>query len=69
MFFSKLKKFISKIRADYTKNMKSSKRAVQQLATAMWIIDILALRVGGEKDTDEEVSLLICKYAQTHKDT
>jgi len=31
-----------------------------QLGTAMWVIDRLALRVGGEKDTDEEADTVGC---------
>jgi DNA topoisomerase-1 len=31
-----------------------------QLATAMWVIDRLALRVGGEKDTEEEADTVGC---------
>jgi DNA topoisomerase-1 len=32
----------------------------RQLATAVWVIDRLALRVGGEKDTDEEADTVGC---------
>lgn len=51
---------IDKIRADYKKNLKSKKNETKQLATAMWVIDRLALRVGGEKDTDEEADTVGC---------
>ena len=51
---------IEKIRSDIRKNLKSNDKAVRQLATAMWVIDRLALRVGGEKDTDEEADTVGC---------
>lgn len=51
---------IDKIRADYKKNLKSKSLETRQIATAMWVIDRLALRVGGEKDTDEEADTVGC---------
>jgi DNA topoisomerase-1 len=51
---------IDKIRADYKKNLKSKSLEVRQIATAMWVIDRLALRVGGEKDTEEEADTVGC---------
>ncbi|GMH77046.1 hypothetical protein TrRE_jg8907 [Triparma retinervis] len=51
---------IEKIRSDIRKNLKSNDKSVRQLATAMWVIDRLALRVGGEKDTDEEADTVGC---------
>jgi len=51
---------IDKIRRDYKKNLKSKEKDMRQLATAMWVIDRLALRVGGEKDTDEEADTVGC---------
>lgn len=51
---------IDKIRADYKKNLKSKSMENRQVATAMWVIDRLALRVGGEKDTDEEADTVGC---------
>ena len=56
----KLKKYIDKIRKDYHKNLKAKNKANRQRATAMWIIDILALRVGGEKNTSEEADTVGC---------
>ena len=41
------------IRAHYEKLLASSDAFDRQSGTAMWIIDRLALRVGGEKDEDE----------------
>jgi len=51
---------IDKIRADYKKNLTAKSGEKRQLATAMWVIDRLALRVGGEKDTDEEADTVGC---------
>jgi len=48
-------KNIDKIRASYKKHLKSSNMETRQLATATWLIDRLALRVGGEKDTGESL--------------
>jgi DNA topoisomerase-1 len=53
-------KNIDKIRASYKKSLKSSDEEIRQLATATWLIDRLALRVGGEKDTDEEADTVGC---------
>ncbi|KAL9189416.1 hypothetical protein ACHAXT_009091 [Thalassiosira profunda] len=51
---------IDKIRKDYRKNLKSKEHEVRQVATAMWVIDRLALRVGGEKDTEAEADTVGC---------
>jgi len=51
---------IDKIRANYKKKLKAKSGEERQLATAMWVIDRLALRVGGEKDTDEEADTVGC---------
>jgi DNA topoisomerase-1 len=53
-------KNIDKIRAGYKKQLKSKDTETRQLATAVWVIDRLALRVGGEKDTDEEADTVGC---------
>ena len=47
----RLKQFVVKIREDYSKKMKSNDSIERQLGTATYLIDFLALRVGGEKDT------------------
>jgi DNA topoisomerase-1 len=49
-----LAKHIDKIRAEYTNGLGSADVRIAQLATALYLIDRLALRVGNEKDTDEE---------------
>eukprot|EP00299_Pterocystis_sp_00344_P018027 c9013_g1_i1.p1 GENE.c9013_g1_i1~~c9013_g1_i1.p1 ORF type:complete len:861 (+),score=243.89 c9013_g1_i1:51-2633(+) len=51
---------IDVIRSDYTNAMGSKDTAAAQLATAMYLIDRLALRVGNEKDTDEEADTVGC---------
>ncbi len=51
---------IDKIRASCRKKLKSKDKGERQLATAMWVIDRLALRVGGEKDTEEEADTVGC---------
>lgn len=48
------------IRKSYKKSLKSKDKETRQLATAVWVIDRLALRVGGEKDTDEEADTVGC---------
>ena len=51
---------IEKIRKSYKSDLKSKDRETKQLATAVWVIDRLALRVGGEKDTDAEADTVGC---------
>jgi len=53
-------KYITDIRKSYKKDLKSKDSETKQLATAVWVIDRLALRVGGEKDTDEEADTVGC---------
>ncbi|EHK40816.1 uncharacterized protein TrAtP1_004174 [Trichoderma atroviride] len=55
-----LKKHIDKIRRDYTKDLKSEVMADRQRATAMYLIDKLALRAGNEKDTENEADTVGC---------
>lgn len=55
-----LKKHIDKIRKDYTKELKSEVMAERQRATAMYLIDKLALRAGNEKDTENEADTVGC---------
>jgi len=62
-----LKKHIGSIRRDYTKKLLSNSRATRQLATCVWIIDILSIRVGNEKDTDEEADTVgVCSFRAEH---
>ena len=55
-----LKKHIGKIRKDYRKDLKSQVMADRQRATAMYLIDKLALRAGNEKDTENEADTVGC---------
>ncbi|KAK4105798.1 hypothetical protein N658DRAFT_492293 [Parathielavia hyrcaniae] len=55
-----LKKHIDRIRADYTRELKSEVMADRQRATAMYLIDKFALRAGNEKDTEKEAETVGC---------
>lgn len=55
-----LGKYIDRIRKDYNKEMKSDVMADRQRATAMYLIDKLALRAGNEKDTENEAETVGC---------
>jgi DNA topoisomerase-1 len=50
----KLKRKINSIREKYEKELESNDMKIQQLATALYFIDNLALRVGGKKDSKEQ---------------
>lgn len=50
----KLKKKTKTIRSEYTKNLEDKSNTKRQLATALYFIDNLALRVGGKKNTKEK---------------
>lgn len=56
----KLKSCVHKIREDYKNKMKNKNIIDKQLGTAVYLIDFLALRVGGEKDIDEEADTVGC---------
>jgi len=64
----KLKDYIGKIRQDYVQKLRYGKNLkVRQLATAIWMIDILAIRVGNEKDTSEEADTVgVCSLRVEH---
>ncbi|KJZ79044.1 hypothetical protein HIM_01817 [Hirsutella minnesotensis 3608] len=55
-----LKKHIDRIRKAYKTELKSQVMADRQRATAMYLIDKLALRAGNEKDTDNEAETVGC---------
>ncbi|KAF3012354.1 DNA topoisomerase 1 [Neopestalotiopsis sp. 37M] len=55
-----LKKYIDRIRRDYNKDLKSSVMGDRQRATAIYLIDKLALRAGNEKDTENEAETVGC---------
>jgi DNA topoisomerase-1 len=50
----KLKRKINTIREEYEKELTSDNLKKKQLATALYFIDMFALRVGGKKDSKEE---------------
>jgi DNA topoisomerase-1 len=62
----KLKNEIEKIRNKYTKDLKSKDLLTRQRATAIYIIDHLALRVGNEKDEEEADTVGCCSLRVEH---
>ena len=50
----KLKRKVNKIRDSYETQLDSDDNKTRQLATSLYFIDHLALRVGGKKDKKEE---------------
>ena len=61
-----LKHHIKDIRADYTKMLKSDLMQQRQMATATYLIDIFALRAGGEKSEDEADTVGCCSLRYEH---
>jgi len=61
-----LKKHIVEIRETYMKELKDSDLAIKQRATALWIIDHLALRAGNEKDEDQADTVGCCSLRVEH---
>ncbi|KAJ3107787.1 DNA topoisomerase 1 [Phlyctochytrium bullatum] len=61
-----LKKYVEKIRSDYTKELKDKVMAVRQRATAMYLIDRFALRAGNEKGEDEADTVGCCSLRFEH---
>lgn len=51
---------IDKIREDYTRGLQDKVMQDRQRSTALYFIDKLALRAGGEKNTDEEADTVGC---------
>ena len=62
-----LKGCIDKVRRDYQRHLDSSDRQLKQQATTMWLIDVLALRVGGEKNEDETEGDLRLSWRETRR--
>ena len=56
----KLKDHIERIRTDYQRLWKSKDVQQQQMSTALYFIDKLALRAGHEKDEDEADTVGCC---------
>ena len=61
-----LKKHIDRIRKDYRKGLKSEVMQERQRATAMYLIDQLALRAGNEKGEDEAETVGCCSLKYEH---
>uniref|UniRef100_A0AAV1UZU6 DNA topoisomerase 1 n=1 Tax=Peronospora matthiolae TaxID=2874970 RepID=A0AAV1UZU6_9STRA len=62
----RLKQCINKIRRDYTKGLRAKDMFTKQRSTAMWVIDVLALRVGNEKGEDEADTVGCCSLRVEH---
>eukprot|EP01116_Phalansterium_solitarium_P017919 TRINITY_DN4560_c0_g2_i1.p1 TRINITY_DN4560_c0_g2~~TRINITY_DN4560_c0_g2_i1.p1 ORF type:complete len:884 (-),score=373.03 TRINITY_DN4560_c0_g2_i1:328-2979(-) len=61
-----LKKHVKKIREVYMEELKSKSLSERQRATALYVIDHLALRVGNEKDEDEADTVGCCSLRVEH---
>ncbi|CAL3963968.1 unnamed protein product [Diplocarpon coronariae] len=55
-----LKKHIDHIREEYTRDLRAELMADRQRATAVYLIDRLALRAGNEKDSENEAETVGC---------
>ncbi|KZV86578.1 hypothetical protein EXIGLDRAFT_653042 [Exidia glandulosa HHB12029] len=68
-----LKKYVDAIRGDYERDLKSKIMAERQRATAMYFIDVLALRAGNEKGEEEADTVgccsLRCEHVTLERDT
>lgn len=62
----KLKKQINTIRKENEINLRSSDKTLKQLATALYLIDTLALRVGNEKSDDESDTVGVTSLRVEH---
>lgn len=62
----KLRYHIDEIRKDYTKMLKDPLMQNRQMATACYLIDIFALRAGGEKGEDEADTVGCCSLRYEH---
>ncbi|KAI8092290.1 uncharacterized protein B0P05DRAFT_525680 [Gilbertella persicaria] len=61
-----LKKHVKRIRDDYTAELKHKLSEIRQRATAMYLIDRLALRAGNEKGEDEADTVGCCSLRYEH---
>lgn len=61
-----LKKHIAAIRKDYTRDLKSKVMLERQKAVAIYLIDVFALRAGGEKSEDEADTVGCCSLRYEH---
>lgn len=62
----RLKHHISSIRAKTAEELRSKEMAVRQRATALWLIDHLAIRAGNEKGDDEADTVGCCSLRLEH---
>lgn len=62
----RLSQFIEQIRRDYRQGWKAKGKEPKQRATAMYLIDKLALRVGNEKGEDEADTVGCCSLRVEH---
>lgn len=62
----KLKQHVDLIRSNYLKELKDKEMMVRQRATALWLIDRLALRAGNEKGEDEADTVGCCSLRCEH---
>jgi len=62
----RLKDHIEEIRKVYTADLKSKDKKERQRATALYVIDHYALRVGNEKDEDEADTVGCCSLRKEH---
>lgn len=63
-----LKNHIKRIRDAYTRELRDKMMVLRQRATAMWLIDNLALRAGNEKGDDEADTVGCCSLRYEHID-
>jgi DNA topoisomerase-1 len=61
-----LKQYIDVIRSDYRKGWTSKDSRVKQMSMAVYLIDKLALRAGGEKDDDLADTVGCCTLRVGH---
>lgn len=61
-----LKKHVDRVRSWYTDKLKSKTMKERQLATAVYFIDVLALRAGNEKGEDEADTVGCCSLRYEH---
>lgn len=61
-----LKNHIDVIREDYKKNLRSKVMFERQVAVATYLIDVFALRAGGEKGEDEADTVGCCSLRYEH---
>jgi len=61
-----LKKHVERIRADYRSDLKNKITQLRMRATAMYFIDVLALRAGNEKGEDEADTVGCCSLRCEH---